>query len=266
MTRPARPLLFGHRGARGTMPENTVAAFARALADGANALELDVHRSRDGEVVVFHDDDGGRMANDPRPIESLDFATIAQWDLGHGFVEGGQRPFVGRGLRAPRLVDVLRAFPGVAINIDLKTSDAALREAAIAVIEAHGDVDRVVLASFHDEVINAVIASGCRCRVALARNAVAALRLLPGIVARRVLRPYIERGGSRVQVPPQTNGLRLDKPSFIDRAHDLGFAVDYWVINDLEQGQQLLLERGADGLISDFPARFAHLVPSALAP
>ena len=260
-----RPLLFGHRGARGTTPENTLAGFARALADGASALELDVHRSLDGEVVVFHDDDGARMANDPRSIENLDFATVSTWDVGHGFVEGGQRPFLGRGLRPPRLIDVLRSFPGVPVNIDLKTTDPGLREATVAVIEGHGDVDRVVLASFYDEVIDAVIDSGCRCRVALAKNAVRALRFLPTIVVGRLLRRHVQRGGTRVQVPPQATGIRLDKPSFIERAHDLGFAVDYWVINDVEQARQLL-DRGADGLITDFPGKLAPLFPSTLLP
>jgi glycerophosphoryl diester phosphodiesterase len=80
-----------------------------------------------------------------------------------------------------------------------------------------------------------------------------------------LLRRHVQRGGTRVQVPPQATGIRLDKPSFIERAHDLGFAVDYWVINDVEQARQLL-DRGADGLITDFPGKLAPLFPSTLLP
>lgn len=264
MSRPL--LLFGHRGARGTAPENTIPAFGMALSDGANALELDVHLSVDGEVVVCHDDDFLRMGHDPRRVTAMTWAEIGRVDVGLGFVaDDGSARFAGRGLAPPRLQDVLRAFPGVPVNIDLKDDDPQLRRAALDVIEREGAAARTVLASFHDAVVLALLRNGCPCRVALPRNAVVTLRLLPGFLARRRLRPYLERPGSRVQIPPKSGRVRLDSADFIARAHDLGLMVDYWVINELAQAQQLM-QRGADGLISDFPSRLRGLVPSPLSP
>jgi glycerophosphoryl diester phosphodiesterase len=259
-----RPLrLLGHRGARGEAPENTIVSFGRALGDGATALELDVHLSSDGEVVVCHDDDFQRMGDDPRRVTAMPWAEIARVDVGRGFVaDDGSRPYADRGCHPPRLGDVLRAFPGVTVNIDLKDRDPALRKAAVDVVTAADAARRVVLASFWDEVVLALLAEGWPHPVGLPRNAVRALRLTPLVVGRRFLRPYLQRGGHRVQIPPKVGRIALDGQDFIAKCHDLGFVIDYWVINELAQAR-MLIERGADGLITDFPARLRGLVPSA---
>jgi glycerophosphoryl diester phosphodiesterase len=259
--RPVR--LLGHRGARADAPENTMVSFGRALSDGANALELDVHLSRDGEVIVCHDDDFARMGDDPRRVTELSWAEIAMIDVGRGFIaDDGSRPYAGRRCHPPRLADVLRAFPSIPVNVDLKDQDPALRRAALDVIAAH-DASRVVVASFWDDVVRAVLAEGWPHPVGLPRNAVRALRLLPPLLSRPLLRPFLSREGHRVQIPPATSGIRLDHAWFIARCHGLGFLVDYWVINDLAQAQALL-ERGADGLITDVPAKLRGVVPSPL--
>jgi glycerophosphoryl diester phosphodiesterase len=264
--------LYGHRGARGRCPENTLLSFAAALEDGANALEMDVRRTKDGVVVVFHDDDGARVAGVADRVDAVSYAELCRWDLGRGFLPaagettptsmlgGGDptRPFAGRGLGPPRLVDVLRAFPGIPLNIDLKTPDPALRQDTLRLVEDAGAVDRVLLTSFWDDVIAAVQATGSRVATGLGPRAVRALRFLPAVAARRLLRRHVERGGTRVQVPPRASGIPLDTPGFVARCHDLGFAVDYWVIDDVAQARHLL-SRGADGLMSDFPRRLAPL-------
>lgn len=255
--------LLGHRGARGEAPENTIVSFGRALSDGATALELDVHLSSDGEVVVCHDDDFLRMGDDHRRATAMPWAEIARVDVGRGFVAAdGSRPYAERGCHPPRLGDVLRAFPGVPVNVDLKDRDPALRKAAVDVVTAANAAGRVVLASFWDEVVLALLADGWPHPVGLPRNAVRALRLTPVFVGRRFLRPFLQRGGHRVQIPPKVSRIALDGADFIAKCHDLGFFVDYWVINELTQAQTLVA-RGADGLITDFPARLRGLVPSA---
>lgn len=256
-----RPLLYGHRGAAGVCPENSYVSFATAVAHGAMALELDVRRTSDGEVVVFHDADGQRMAGVPDAVDAVTYQQVATWDLGRGFRDAS---FVDRRVSPPLLRDVLRGFPGLPINIDLKSRDPRLREDTLRVVEEEGAADRVVIASFYDDVIRAVIASGTRCRVAVGVNGVRWLRFAPLWLVRRVLREHIARGGTRVQIPPQAGRIRLDAPWFIERCHALGFAVDYWVINDVEQGRTLLA-RGADGLITDHPQQLSTLFARPLA-
>ncbi len=262
--------LYGHRGARGRCPENTIVAFAAALEDGANALELDVQRTKDGVVVVFHDEDGARMAGTAARVADTPYAQMQRWDLGRGFVlPAGEpvpaslsgdraRPFAGRGLAPPRLIDVLRAFPGIAINVDLKTRDPTLVDAVVRIVDDERATDRVLLTSFFDDVIAAVQATGTTAATGLGPRAVARLRLLPTFAAARLLRTHIARGRARVQIPRRASLLRLDQADFIARCHALGFAVDFWVIDDVDEGRRLL-DRGADGLMSDHPRRLASL-------
>jgi glycerophosphoryl diester phosphodiesterase len=270
-----RKRLYGHRGARGRAPENTVVAFAAALEDGANALELDVRLTKDGVVVVFHDDDGQRMAGIPRRVDEVTFDEMRRWDLGYGFVAspgglppvpsmlGGdpRRPFAGRGLSVPTFVDVLRTFPGISVNVDLKTRDPALVAKVVAIVEQEKATARVLLTSFLDDVIEAVQATGTTAATGLGPASVRLLRFLPLSICRRLLRRHVVRGGSRVQIPPRVSLVRLDQENFIARCHDLGFAVDYWVIDDAAQAADLL-GRGADGCMSDHPRRLAALFPT----
>ncbi|HWQ29275.1 MAG TPA: glycerophosphodiester phosphodiesterase family protein, partial [Dehalococcoidia bacterium] len=82
--------LYAHRGAARERPENTICAFERALELGADALELDVHATRDGTLVVAHDPDGRRMAGVASVIRETSLADVQAWDVGHGFVLDGE--------------------------------------------------------------------------------------------------------------------------------------------------------------------------------
>jgi methionine-gamma-lyase len=110
------PWLVAHRGGAGLAPENTLAAFDRGVALGADCLELDVRRTRDGEVVIFHDRDTTRITGVPGRVEELRFAGLAGLDAGHSFTpDGGATfPFRDQGLGIPRLAELLERHPAVA--------------------------------------------------------------------------------------------------------------------------------------------------------
>lgn len=255
-----RPLLFGHRGTCARFPENTMPAFSAALADGACALELDIQITRDGKVVVIHDPDGLRLCGVPAAVLHTPLSTLRTWDIGHGFIaKDGTRPFAKQGLRIPGLDEVLQAFPSVPINIDLKPLDPGCAARVIDVVMAMGAADRVLLTSFHDHVLHAVRSLGFVGRIGFSRRDVITLMSLPLFVLRR-RRPR----GHRLQIPVKAGPLRLDTARFIAKMHALDIAVDYWVINDLDQGAQLLA-RGADGLMSDDPKLLAPLLRSGSA-
>lgn len=250
-----RPLLFGHRGACARFPENTMPAFSAALTDGASALELDIQITQDGKVVVIHDPNGLRLCGVSAAVADTPLSTLRTWDIGYGFIaKDGTRPFAQTGLSIPRLDEVLQAFPSVPINIDLKPPDPGCVARVIDVVTALGATDRVLLTSFHDHVLAAVRSLGFAGRIGFARRDVLSLLGLPLAVLRR-RRPR----GHRVQIPTKVGPLRLDSVRFIAKMHALGIAVDYWVINDPDQGAQLLA-RGADGLMSDDPGRLVPLV------
>src|SRR5262245_60629173 len=117
----ARPLVFAHRGGSRLAPENTMAAFDRGLALGADGLELDVHLSRDGVVVVHHDRHLDRTTDLKGNISTFDAAALSRADAGYGFVaDDGSRPFRGQGIGVPTLESVLLRHRDCRIIIEMK--------------------------------------------------------------------------------------------------------------------------------------------------
>lgn len=136
--RPA-PWLVAHRGGAALAPENTLAAFARAAALGADAIETDARLTRDGVVVLFHDADTRRITGQPGRIEARTLAEVARLDAGWAFTSGGRTfPFRGCGVGVPTLEEALDAFPGMRFNVEAKTDDPALAEALAAVVRGRG--------------------------------------------------------------------------------------------------------------------------------
>ena len=206
-----------------------MASFARALADGANALESDVHRTRDGHIVISHDPIVQGLV-----IRETPLAELQQIDLG-----GGER--------MPLLLDVLAAFRDVPINIDLKQQGIANDVAALLVDKR--EAERVLLALFHKSELAAVRAAGYPGPTGLAKNEVVRLVMLPW----PLLKIWRLRG-VRAQVPMRSGRVRFDTTAFVERCHAVGVRVDYWTINDVDDARTLVA-LGADGIMSDDPAR-----------
>jgi glycerophosphoryl diester phosphodiesterase len=246
------PLLYAHRGAASERPENTLESFARALELGADALETDLHLTVDGHVVAAHDPTLARTAGVPVEIRRATLAELRRCDVGWGFVDRhGERPFRGRGARVPTLEELLDAFPGVTLNVDVKQRSPAMAAPLLDLLRRKGAEQRVLVTSFDGAVLRAVRAAGFRGRTGLATTD--ALRLFAAPLA--VLRSA-PPAGSAAQVPTGAYGLRLDTAGFVAKCHALGLRVDYWTINDPREAARLLA-LGADGIMTDDPAAIA---------
>jgi glycerophosphoryl diester phosphodiesterase len=228
--------LYAHRGASDRAPENTLVAFEIALADGANALELDVHRTADGHFVVAHDPDGARTAGCNDAIARVSLSDVRRWSAD--------------GESVPTLDEFLDAFPTTPVSIDLKPNDPTAVGPLLDLLSAHGGESTVTFASFHDRLVWRARRLGWTGRTALTRTEVAALRLAPFAVARRITR------GHAAQIPLRSGAIRLDRPGFLERCRRLGIRADYWVVNDPGQARTLL-DAGATGIMTDNPARLA---------
>jgi len=242
--REFRLRLYGHRGAPAHLPENTLAAFEKALADGANALELDVHPTADGHFVVAHDEDGQRMAGVSEHINTSLLDQVKKWNVAIG---------AGRDLghhSIPTLSETLEAFPDVPMSIDLKPDKPDAVAPLLEVVARHGAEDRVTLASFSTRVVKEIRRLGYPGRTTLSRSEVALLRFLPAAIARRFV------AGNAAHIPVAHSGIRLDSRAFITRCRSLDLRVEYWVVDDPGEARRLL-DLGATGIMSDDPALIA---------
>jgi len=239
--------LYGHRGAPAHLPENTLPAFERALADGANSLEIDVHPTADGHFVVAHDPDGQRMAGVAERIKTSTLDQVKKWNVAAGAGRDGLDHHT-----VPSLAETLGAFPDVPMSIDLKPDDPEAVASLLEVVARHGAEDRVTLASFSTRVVHRIRRLGYPGRTTLSKSEVALLRFLPAVLAKNFV------SGNSAHIPVRHGAIRLDGRRFIARCRALGLRVDYWVVDDPEEARRLL-DAGATGIMSDDPAAIAHV-------
>ena len=242
-----RRLVVGHRGAAASAPENTLPSFRLAVAQGADALELDVHVTRDGVPVVIHDPDLARTTDRPGAVAALSLAEVQAADAGARFTRDGGRsfPYRGLGVRVPTLAELLAALPRVPLLIELKTvaSQAPVRR----VLEAHDAARRVVLASAHDRALDAFRAPPWRTCASGAETA----RLYFGRLVGRA--PGAARY-AMLSVPLRhRHVLTIPTPSFIRAARALGAPVHVWTVDDARLARRLW-ERGVAGVVTNRPA------------
>ena len=231
----SRPLVFAHRGGSALAPENTIAAFDNGLALGADGLELDVHLSRDGAVVVHHD-------------RTLDRTTTLSGPIGDRDADELRRAEV------PSLAEVLARYRDVRVIVEMKVNHPALAAATIDVIRRAGAVDRVCLGSFGWRVLRAARAIEPRMATSAAREEVR------WWLYRSWCRwPVAGVAYSGFQVPEVSGQTRVISPRFVEYAHRAGLGVQVWTV-DKEDDAKRLLGWGVDALITDRPDRIVPVV------
>jgi len=226
------PLAFAHRGGAAHGDENTAEAFARAIALGYRYVETDVHATRDGVAVVFHDPTLQRVTGEKGRIDALRWADLATVRV------GGEAA-------VPRLDDALGGWPQVRFNIDVKAAGAV--EPTVDTVERAGAADRVLLASFSDARLQRLRAlAGPKVATSLGIRGVARLWLASRTGRRVNLPPTV----AAAQVPIRHRGLRVVDRRFVEYAHRLGLHVHVWTIDEPAEMHELL-DLGVDGIMTD---------------
>jgi len=243
----SRPLVFAHRGGSGLAPENTLAAFDHGLSLGADGLELDVHLSRDGHVVVHHDERLERTTNGAGPIAARSVEELARLDAGYRFCRDGDFPFRGRGFSVPALGQVLDRYAQARIVIELKNGTEALARATLQDVRKADALDRVCFASEHVSGLRVIRALEPRAATSAAREEIrrALYRAWLGWPIGR--RPFVA-----FQVPEVVGAIRIVSPRFVRAAHRAGLVVQVWTVDSADDMRRLL-QWGVDGIISDRP-------------
>ena len=266
-----RVLNWAHQGGAREGPSSTLWAMRKAVAAGAHAIELDVHATKDGHIVVCHDPTVDRTTEAHGAIAELTLEEVQSLDNAYWWVPGevvapgraeGDYPLRGRApedqsLRVPTLHEVLEEFPDVFLNFDIKQTGPAVEpyeEEVARVLRQHGRGDDVIVASFLDEATDAF------CRIA--PDACISF----GMNGTRDFYTAIRDGASppetahvALQVPPRAGDIEIVTAGFVDAAHDAGIAVHVWTIDDPAEMRRLL-GLGVDGIMTDCPAVLAGVL------
>ncbi|MCS6899453.1 MAG: glycerophosphodiester phosphodiesterase [Myxococcales bacterium] len=237
----APPRIYGHRGVRGTIPENTLAAFEQAIYEGADGIELDTRLCGSGELVVFHDPDLARVTGgqDNRWVHLVPYHELARIEL-------------GQNQRIPRLAEVLAWARGrrILVNVEVKGNPGPHLRLARAVQRALAAVPQgeryLQVSSFHPQILVALRALGCP--------------LLLGFLfheGQRRWHPW--QVGSVVGVGALHPERTMCFPWAIQHAQAARKIINVWTVNDEREARDLAA-LGVDGLITDQPGRIRNAV------
>lgn len=269
-----RPLNIAHQGGEVEAPSDTLYAFKTAMDKGVDVLEMDVHITSDGHVVVIHDETVDRTTNGTGSVENMTLAQVKQLDAAHWFVpdvgtthSSPASAYTLRGIATrekapppgytpndftiPTLAEVLDTFPGVYTNIELKptTQKTGVLEPAVAKLLAdRGRTDDVIVVSFVDHSLELFKLLAPTVHTATATGQAGLFWAssqgpLPGAPNPR----YVA-----LQVPEVFAGVPVVNPGFIAKAQANGLAVHVWTVND-EADMRRLLDWGVDGIMTDRP-------------
>ncbi|GAC1313990.1 MAG: glycerophosphodiester phosphodiesterase [Acidimicrobiales bacterium] len=260
-----RVLCYAHQGGAREAPSSTLHALQRAVDAGADALELDVHASVDGHLVVCHDPTVDRTTNASGAIAALSLAELRRLDNAYWWVPGSvvdhdrppaDYPLRGRApadaaLAIATLEEVLDAFPDTFLNLDIKQTAPAVpayEEALAQALRAHRRADDVIVASFNDASTEAFRAYAPDIGTSAGIGATAEFwraahdrSVLPDL-------PHVA-----LQVPVETAGVTVLDDVLVEAAHACGLAVHAWTIDDPAEMARLV-DLGVDGIMSDVPS------------
>ena len=296
------PILIAHGGGNREFPDNTLEAFYNAYSvDPRVMMETDVSITKDGVVILSHDVRLDRKTNVTGEIADWNYADLIAQKVDFGYtnetksqkrVEGsalrkfttedgrnvtpmdvpypeGVQPRDNEVFLATSLEDLIVSFPENRINVEIKQEgETGMRclEAILALLEKHDAWDRVVLASFHNDIyaeyqrLQKEEGKKLMCSPGLGNAALFyVMQLLNADV-------FFGESTTVLQLPTEYElevagmELKIDlaTPGLIDAAHDHNMAVHYWTINDRDE-MRMLVELGADGIMSDYPHRLAEV-------
>lgn len=239
-----RTKIFAHRGFSGMAPENTIAAFEKALAAQADGIELDVHLSRDGQLVVIHDETVDRTTNGTGWIKDLTLAELKQLDNGSWFGKDYENEAI------PTLAEVLErvADSDLIVNIELKNTIIPypnLEQKVIGEVERFQMGDRVILSSFRHDSLQEVKKINPSMQVGALYTC--------GMVDPWVYARYLGVDAIHPHYLAATAEV-------IAGCHHHGIKVHPYTVNE-EKELKRLIRAGADAIITNFPDRLRQLLP-----
>ena len=257
----AKPRIFGHRGAAGEAPENTLVSIQRALADGAGFVELDVRGSADGEVVIIHDATVERTTDGRGRVTRLNLRKLKGLDAGYRFTKdgGATYPYRDKKVEIPTLNELFSTFPQIRAIIEIKQAGPRIVKKVIEAVCRAGREGDVLLATEEDRIMEEIRAEIRERGLPLATGfSYGEVATFMGWLAGGMREAY-RAAGQAMQLPCEFAGMTLVSEQTLKAAHELGVEMFVWTINDAAEMERLL-RLGVDGIITDHPARLRALV------
>ncbi len=227
-------------------------AFRRAIEDwDADMLEMDVHLTADGQVVVLHDETVDRTTDGTGAVRGMPWDAVRRLDAGHRFRDSaGEFPYRGRGVRIPLFDEVLRDLPHMRIMVEPKVAEAA--GPLVEVIRARDAEHRVLIGALFEPT--RVDARGYGGPWGASRN-----QVMPFWLWHRIPGRWYVPAVDAFQIPEEWGRHRVVTPAFVRAAHRANIPVHVWTVDDPDDMRRLL-DWGVDGIQTDRPDLLADVL------
>ncbi len=252
----SRFLVLAHRGGGGLHPENTLGAFEYSAEMGVDVLELDVHSTADGVLVVLHDATVDRTTNGSGRISAMTLEAVKKLDAGYKFsTDGGQTfPFRGKGITIPTLQEIFNALPEQTFNVEPKQAEPSVTKPLCELIRARKMTDKIIVGSFRQTAIDEFRAECTEVATSATPREVSQFLAMYKTGIGASYTPPMQA----LQIPEKLGSLQIVTKDFVETAHKLNLQVHVWTIND-PADMQRLIETGVDGIMTDYPDKLLEL-------
>lgn len=243
------PAIIGHRGSPSSSPENTLFSFKEGM-KYADGLELDVGMTKDGVIVVIHDDSLDRTTDGRGPIRDKTYQEIKRFDAGYRFEREASYPFRKKKITIPTLEELLKAFPRIPLIIEVKGYGEELALNIARIISSNSAQERVLLAGKDDKTMASIrtylpdVQTGTSLREGI----------LFYLLVHLGLAIYYPWKFQALCIPPYYHSIPLLTSPLLLVARGLGLPIYLWTINSREEIERYL-SLGVEGIISDYPER-----------
>lgn len=258
--RTGRTLVIPHGGGDGLFPENTMYAFEKTMAMGADVVDVDVRKSREGVLVAFHDASVERITGSKGRVNALTFSELSKLDAGWSFSRSTAHPFRSQGITIPSIEAILKRFPKTLLSLDLKDESKDMIRPTCDLLRRYGRTNDVFVGSNNDAQI------------------LEFRKVCPGVrTSATMVDVYAARDARARNDASFTPDVTVDQPPYrigsntlVDSkslawAHAHGIAILTWVVNDPKDLQHLV-DIGVDGIYTSYPDRLLKILargPSA---
>lgn len=266
--RTGRTLVIPHGGGDGLFPENTLLAFERSMAMGADVVDVDLRLSGDGVVIAFHDPTVDGITGAEGTVRQMTYDKLSQLDAGWAFSSAGatenggiaQHPFRGIGVSIPTLESILQKFPTALLSLDLKDESTAMVKPVCDLLRQHHRFNDVFVGSNSDPQILEFRKLCPDVRTSAIMNDVYASR-----DARARGDTHFVPAVTVDQPPFRVGGREIVDRDSLSWSHDHGVAILTWVVND-EADMRLLVGLGVDGIYTSYPNRLLKILGRCTSP
>ena len=261
MLRCDKVLNIAHGGGLLIRPDHTLLAYDQALKDGADMLELDIHETSDHVIVVMHDETVDDTTNCTGLIKEMTFAELGECDAGYKWTQDDETyPYRDMGLLVPSLEEVLERYPDTAVNIEIKQSEPSLVDGLVDLVREYEFEDKMVGASFSDEVVAELRAAAPEIATSLGEGE----SLDFWLKSNADIDPDYVPAGEFLQLPIQYNleGTIVDvlHPGFVPRVEEYDMYLHIWTVNDEDEMRWLIEVQGVHGIMTDDPPLLTRVI------